>query len=576
MQRRTAGSINSTLIAGRGPGFRPVRTGARRWRLAARWLLALGLYLPLTGMPLAADQAVMLPLLRGEFALQGGDLETAASAYLEAAQASGDPAVAERAARIALTADDAGRASAAVARWQTLQPDVPTQLAMRALLAVRAGDREAAVAELRRVAATPEGWTQALQILNTQPAGTIDAAVLEAMVDAPARPTELDATLTLGALLLRHGAAEAAGRLAAEATAAHPSAARAWLWQAEVERRRDQPETARSAIESALALPGLEPPARLAAAAQLDALGDPQAAARALADSEQDDATLAARAAYLARAEDEELLLALYDEIAAGAGPPSDSRRYLLGQLAELRRDSATALDWYGAISASPLREQGQLRVAILHDRAEQTEQALAILHRLQDSDSDHGDVLVDAYLLESELRRKRDDPTGALAALDRGLAVFEDDPELLYARALAYERVDRHGEAIADLRRLVALDPDNADALNALGYTLADRTAHYDEAHRLIERAHRIKPDNPAILDSLGWVLHKLGRSNEGLEHLRRSFAGHPDAEVAAHLGEVLWLLGRHDEAREAWEQGRGIDPAHPVLVRTLERFKP
>jgi tetratricopeptide (TPR) repeat protein len=555
---------------------RPPRWRALAARQSSRALAALVLlYLSaLTAPAVMAADGAMLPLLEGEFALQQGDHAAAAAAYLLAAQASDDPAVAERASRIALLVDDLDLAAAAVRRWEALDPGAPEQNALRAMLALRSGNNGEAAAALVALLAAADGWRQALQVVAGQDPGLGSAVLLGTLFDAPQWPAGLEPMLALGALAARQEVPVLAERAAERATTRYPDDPRAWLWRAEVERRREAASAARAAIDTALALPGLDTSLRVAAATQLDALGDPLAAAAALAAGVQDDVTLAGRAAYLARAEATDALQALYDEISNAEPPHSPERRFLLGQVAEVRGDVAAAGEWYATIEEGPMFERAQMRLAILQDRSDRPDEALATLHRLQQSDSEDGDALIDAYLLESELLRKRGRAAEGLAAIERGLGVFDDDPQLLYAQALALERMDRIDDAVSGLRRLLALDPDNADALNALGYTLADRTGHYEEAHALIERANQLKPDNPAILDSLGWVLHKLGRSNEALQYLRRSFAMQPDAEVAAHLGEVLWLQGERDEARTVWQQGSEIDADNPALLRTRERF--
>src|SRR5690606_5302207 len=134
------------------------------------------------------------------------------------------------------------------------------------------------------------------------------------------------------------------------------------------------------------------------------------------------------------------------------------------------------------------------------------------------------GESLRNAFLLEGELLNQRGELEASAEALNRGLRIFEDDRALLYARALTYERLDRVAEAIIDLQVLVSEDPEDADALNALGYTMADRTDDYAEALGYIERALELSPEQPAILDSMGWVLFKLGRSEEALGYLQRA----------------------------------------------------
>ena len=160
------------------------------------------------------------------------------------------------------------------------------------------------------------------------------------------------------------------------------------------------------------------------------------------------------------------------------------------------------------------------------------------------------------------------------MAVLDDALDTYPEQADLLYARAMAAERIGRLDILERDLRAIIDRDPDHAEALNALGYTLADRTDRYQEALELVERALALDPDQYHIVDSMGWVLYRLGRHEEAAAHLRRSYEGEPDPVVAAHLGEVLWALGLRDEAREIWDSALEEAPDNEVLLETIERF--
>ena len=126
----------------------------------------------------------------------------------------------------------------------------------------------------------------------------------------------------------------------------------------------------------------------------------------------------------------------------------------------------------------------------------------------------------------------------------------------------------------LSDDRQILNLNPGDANALNALGYTLANRTQRYAEAEQLIARALELDPEEPAILDSMGWVLYRLGDIEGALAYLTRAYALFPDPEVAAHLGEVLWVSGDTEEAKKIWQGALLKDPQHSVLHSTLERL--
>jgi Flp pilus assembly protein TadD len=213
------------------------------------------------------------------------------------------------------------------------------------------------------------------------------------------------------------------------------------------------------------------------------------------------------------------------------------------------------------------------LRAAsVLHD-LKRLPEAIADLHAMEADGSVDDDARRDAYLMEADLRQKDHDDAHEMDTFARGLAAYPDDTALLYARALSWERRDDIAHAEADLRKVLAIEPENVAALNALGYTLADRTTRYREALELIDRARVAEPDNAAIIDSYGWVLYRLGRSDEALVQLRRAFTLQKDPEIAAHLGEVLWTTGDKVQARRYFDEARKLEPDNRSLQRALQR---
>ena len=157
---------------------------------------------------------------------------------------------------------------------------------------------------------------------------------------------------------------------------------------------------------------------------------------------------------------------------------------------------------------------------------------------------------------------------------LQQALLQYPDDLNLLYTRAMQAEKRNDLAQMEKDLRLIIKRDPDNAMALNALGYTLSDRTTRYAEAKVLIEQAHKLNPEDPAVLDSLGWVNYRLGNLDEAERLLRQALERFPDQEVAAHLGEVLWANGKQREARQIWEKFLKEQPESPILRGTIKRL--
>lgn len=557
-----------------------------RWFVA---FMALGLILPAsTTFParaagatgtVAVDHATertLESLLAGEFALQAGRLDDAARSYLDAARVADDAALSERATRVALLAKDDARAAEALALWREQGGEGVSVLAAEATLALRGGDERDARRHLLALLQSPggEGWRQGLVVLGIGARDPEQAArMLEYLVERDAIPDDLQAWLAFGGLAQRIDRMPLAERIVAEVVRRFPGEPRVALLRASQLREAGNDEQALATLAAVEAEAATDANLRLSIAGEYDALGEIERAEQTLARGPQDDQTYALRASLLARGEDKTALTALYQELSRDAARPDPQRRLLLGQMAEFLERHGEALEWYQGVPGGPQRWVARLRAASVLHELNRASEAYAALSDIQADAGAHEDARRDAYLMEASLRQKEQDTAAELAAFARGLAAFPDEPEILYARALSYERNDDIPRAEADFRRILVAEPDSVAALNALGYTLADRTTRYQEALELINRARAAAPDNAAIIDSYGWVLYRLGRLDEALVELRRAFSLQKDAEIGAHLAEVLWVLGRRDEARRYFDEAREIDPDNRALQRALEK---
>lgn len=556
----------------------PISRPTRLIRIGSVALLLLSSAPLLAAPPLVdrAQAASLTPVLAGEFSLQAGKLADAARWYLQAAREhAGDVGLAERATRIAMLADDEAGAAEALALWAQRAPGALAVRGTRASLALRQGDTRLARKELLAVLRSrePRAWRYAVLALATggrDPAAP--ATVLDQLVDANAIPDDLEAWQEFGRLALRMDRPELARRMVGEVVRRFPDEPRVALLHA------SQLNQAGRKDEALALLKGVEPKAagddelRNALAFAYDAFGEPGAAERVLSAGTQDVQTWGMRASLLAKQKDDAGLLALYQDIAARAGKPDPDQRLLLGRIAEYLKRYREAVDWYHGVPGGPQRSEARLRaVNALHELGEKA-QAADEVHAIQADASVDDDVRRDAYLLEAELQQRDERNDAEVGILTRGLAAYPDDSALLYARALAWERRDDIPRAEADLRKILVAEPENVAALNALGYTLADRTGRYQEALELIDRARVAEPDNAAIVDSYGWVLYRLGRREEALVQLRRAWSLNKDPEIAAHVGEVLWVLGQKDEARRFFDEARRLDPDNRALQRAVE----
>jgi len=252
--------------------------------------------------------------------------------------------------------------------------------------------------------------------------------------------------------------------------------------------------------------------------------------------------------------------------------PENDQARLYLGQVAEQRKQFDDAIQWYSTIESAEMHFEAQARLGVVLARQGNVDQARAHLHNLLPKTEAQK---VQLALAEEQMLRDAKQNTEAFDVLSRALDEFPDNVDLLYARALVAEKLNRIEVAEADLRRILKMDPKNPNALNALGYTLADRTSRYAEALALIEQALTIKPDDPFILDSLGWVHYRLGNHVEAVRHLRAAFDKRADAEIAAHLGEVLWVSGDRSGAESVWKNALRQTPDNETLLGVISKFR-
>ena len=546
-----------------------------RLLLCAVLLVAASLAQAAKPRPAAAEDPLEASIA-GEFALQSGQLPEAARRYLQAARSANDPVLAERATRIALLANDDALARQSYELWRALAPQqsVPRQ-AIAATLALRAGDKRAARRELRVLLTDGEdGWKYVLGALigaaGKQP--KLVVATLDDLVDDNALPNQLEPWLGFGGLAQRLDQPALVERIVKQVVARFPGDPRVTLLRVQLLRESGKLDEARPLLAGLEDAARASPQLRASLAAEYDALGDPLQAAEVLSRGPQNDSSFLQRAMLLDKAKDKAGLAALYDELKREATHPNPMRRMLLGQVAELLERNEEALGWYANVPDEDAQGIARLRSANVLFQLQRKQQAFDALRAIQSDATLDEQYQRDAYLLEAELRLKDKDAPGELDAYARGLAAFADDEALLYSRALLWERRDDIAKAEADFRRILVIAPDDVNALNALGYTLADRTTRYQEALELIDRARVAEPGNAAIIDSYGWVLFRLGKPREALDQLRHAFALQKDADIASHLGQVLWVLGQKDEARKYFEEARRIDPDNRSLQRAMQ----
>lgn len=506
-----------------------------------------------------------------ERARQRAEWARAAAGLACAAGRSGDAALAERATRSAFEFGQVRSAVTSARRWLALAPDSETARRHLAIALLRDYDAVAAAREFAPLLAVEDrarAWNQLLGVLADERNGTGAAQVADQLAAADAGLPE--AQLAISVLWQRadHGgralaAAERALALRPGWRAAQYAALRAQLTLG----RRDEA----LAWSAALAADG-DAQARLGHAWILLALGRRDEAAALFGELRREGpVTREALEALGVIALDDHRLddaLRVFSELGRAAGS-GDNPSWFLGRIAEQRGDRILAAQQYQNVRTGPRTVGAQLRAWRLWREQGQPERAELLLDDfLAAAPASTGEIVAGVAGVLAE----QGQGTAAVALLDRALRQLSNG-ELLFARAIVNEKRGAVRAAVADLRALVAERPQDPDAWNALGYTLVDHGLQLRAGHALIERALALRPDSYAIQDSKGWALVRLGRPAEGLPWLEGAFERSGDPEVAAHLGEALWLLGRQGEARELWQRALGEHPDSAPLQRAMAR---
>lgn len=528
--------------------------------------------------PQYRDQADLLyDVLAAEIAGYQGDLDKSLDFYLKAAADSPDPMVAERAARIALFARNYPKAREAVQRWVELAPENIDAHRTLAVLYLREGLLEEAAQQLESVLslAQPQNEQAFVMIARLLAREQDSEAALKVMgILAERHAQDPDALFAYGNLALQFDRPELALSNVERALQLKPDWPEASLTRAHILVQMERVDDAIAGMKPVLKAHGDSRDLRIGFARLLAEAGRFEEARKqfdSLLRKSPKDADLLYTVALLALEGKHFDLAERYLQRLLKTGKRTDDANYFMGVLAENREQLDRALNWYRKVKGGERTLDANIRIAALLAQQGKMGEARAQLQRYP---APNEEVAARLVLAELDILRQNKQYEEAMKVVETALSRMPQDNDLLYARAMLAEKLDRIDLLESDLKQILSRDPDNAHALNALGYTLADRTDRLQEAMDYIQRAFEISPDEPAILDSLGWVNYRLGNYEPALKYLRQAYAAEPDAEIAAHLGEVLWVSGAQEEAQRVWAQGRKKDPENQVLLETLNRL--
>ncbi|MDR2925677.1 MAG: tetratricopeptide repeat protein [Azoarcus sp.] len=517
--------------------------------------------------------------LIAEIAASRGQFQESAQAYIAIARKTRDPRIAHRAAYIASRSKEAPLIAESARLWVEVAPhskearqflDYVERGLSPAVDKVREALAQTLAQNPERLAANLLGLNRALlRAENKDVARNLVYRVTEPYLTYPeAHFARAEAALIARRLMEATGALDRALEL-------RPDWLPALMLKTHILTESGAADQANAMLEAALARDPGNRDLRIAYARSLisaNRFADARNEFSALLAAAPDDrdllytiAMLSAELGDIATAEP------ILKKLLAAGHPQADLIRLHLGKFAADRGEHAAARKWFDAVSPGGLTPEARIRSAQSLAKEGRLEQARKLLH-----DAPNPEIGRRYLQAESQILVDAGRPRQAFDLVDKALRKNPDDNDLLYDSAMLAERVGLHEVMEGRLRKLIALAPEHAHAHNALGYTLADQGVRLDEAEKLVARALEILPKDPYIIDSMGWVRFKRGDLAGALEYLEQAHTLRADPEIAAHLGEVLWLLNRQDEARRILDSARAAHPDNAVLKETVHRLYP
>jgi tetratricopeptide (TPR) repeat protein len=527
--------------------------------------------------PQELTEPILYELLLAEIALKRGSEGLAAQIYAELARKTKDPRIARRAVEVASFARTPQYALESARAWHESDPQSLPALQTLASLLIgtrKVDEAEPYLAKLLSAegVAVASGFMQLGRLLAGNPDKAGNLRVVRNL--AAQHPDLPQAHFAVAQAALAAEDEQTALAEARRAGELQPGWEVAAIFEAQVLQRRS-PKEASASLDAFLAKYPQAREARLAYARALVGerrFADARAQFEALLSANPDNADVIYAVALLAAqmkdyAIAEKNLRRLLD---MGFRDPNGVR-FTLGQIAEEQKQWQAAIDWYQAIQRGDQYLTSRLRVANVLAKQGKLDEARAYLRNVNAG----GEQRVQLLIAEAQLLREAKQDREAFDLLGKALEAQPDQPELLYDHALTAERLERFDVLEGNLRKLIQMRPDHAHAHNALGYSFADRNLRLAEARKLIERALELSPEDYYIIDSLGWVLYRQGDLKGAEAQLRRAYVGRPDGEIGAHLGEVLWVMGRREDAERIWDEALKNHPDNETLQKTVKRLR-
>ena len=524
------------------------------------------------------SEEVMYRVFAGEYLGAEGDLPGAVEEYLVAAIESEDPEIARRATRVAYAAEAWQQAAMAADRWAVLDPDNVDAQESAAAAKLTVGDYLGAEYQIIRILDLMDDSTEAWLLVTNLLASSGDPAqaddVLQQLLASRENADPADVAYARSQLAVRNREIDRAYDLARQAVDLSPERVQFLTWAGRLAFNLNRTGEGLVFVRRAWKLSPEDHDLALAYADLLARHGDEEAARDVLRDMEQTPDVFLSRILFEISARDRDAAEKLYEKFKKTRFDDPQEKVFFLAQAAEALGRNDEAIDYYGGISSGDRALAAAIRrvelIALDGDIGKARAELAAIRERPDPV------AVEESWLAEARILRETGQREEAFRVLEVAVTELPEAVSIVYTHALLAAELGWVDIAENGLRRILAVQPENAAALNALGYTLADQTERYDEAEALIRQAYILQPHEPSIIDSMGWISFRQGKLEDAEKFLRRAWELDKNPEIAAHLGEVLWVMERHEEARQIWQEGKNVDASNPVLVETLQRLDP
>ncbi|PHS22392.1 MAG: hypothetical protein COA83_11805 [Methylophaga sp.] len=528
-------------------------------------------------LPLTAELIYYLTV--AEIAGQRGQMGTAVDLYYKASTVSESSSLASRSAEIALFSRDQKRIDRALKRWAEVDPDDAEIYITHAPFLILQNDFDGVVTAVNTaLKLSPDKSREFLSRIsgNLIELASVDQAMRVIEQLDIYKENDAEALFAYSRLATFAKRYDAALSTVDQVLKQQPNREDALVLKAEILQSMGEGDKAIAVLKRAADQDGASVSVRFSYAkllGQNDKIDQSRAVFQQLHDEQAENEEVIFALGLLAMEERDGKVAKKYFNKLVILGDRGQQASYFMGLAEELNEDIDAALIWYLSVPADSQRfNSAQTRyINLLADNGDldKARLHLKLLRKEQPQRT------IQYYLFEAQFLIERDQKQAAFDLYTEALKENVGNVDLLHGRAMVAEPLNRLDVLEKDLKEILAKDPNNHQALNALGYTLTDRTDRHQEALVMIKKAVELKPNDPFYLDSLGWVYYRLGDLEKAVNYLRQAVVIRPDIELLAHLGEVLWVQGKHDEAKQVWQRAIQKDASNKLLNDTLRRFK-